>query len=204
MASSQPYEPDGFDAANLNPFAHDPSLSQSVWGSPPSSALDNDDSSSLHRDSVIGNSMFESALSPSRFGTNSLDNETETQESDSEPSTTLFTQSSLVPDASSVVSNHVAPEPEETTSESQQQEQDKPTEVSVANKADTENDKSVESNAPETTTKLAPPAAKVPRKKYKLTLKVTALERNGKKDPIIKFDAYVSTFCNYLSSLLID
>lgn len=32
---------------------------------------------------------------------------------------------------------------------------------------------------------------KAPKKKYKLILKVTALERQGKKDSIIKFDAYV-------------
>lgn len=33
MASSTSYEPDGFDAANLNPFAQESPLSQSVWGS---------------------------------------------------------------------------------------------------------------------------------------------------------------------------
>lgn len=38
------------------------------------------------------------------------------------------------------------------------------------------------------------PAAELPAKpvkKYKLVLKITDLERNGKKDPIFRFDAYV-------------
>lgn len=41
----------------------------------------------------------------------------------------------------------------------------------------------------------APVAAPAkPVKKYKLVLKVTGLERQGKKDPIFRFDAYVSSF----------
>lgn len=35
------------------------------------------------------------------------------------------------------------------------------------------------------------PAPVKPVKKYKLVLKITALERQGKKDPIFRFDAYV-------------
>lgn len=48
-------------------------------------------------------------------------------------------------------------------------------------------------NVEETVATSEPKAA--PRrqlKKYRLTTKVTAIERQGKKDPIIRFDAYVS------------
>lgn len=38
------------------------------------------------------------------------------------------------------------------------------------------------------------PAPVKPVKKYKLVLKITGLERQGKKDPIFCFDAYVCQF----------
>lgn len=51
------------------------------------------------------------------------------------------------------------------------------------------------------------PAAELPAKpvkKYKLVLKITDLERNGKKDPIFRFDAYVRFlvyFSRYFTNL---
>lgn len=59
-------------------------------------------------------------------------------------------------------------------------------------------------NAKETATFSEPKAG--PRrqlKKYRLTTKVTAIERQGKKDPIIRFDAYVSTICFRANQLFI-
>lgn len=188
MASSTSYEPDGFDAANLNPFAQESPLSQSVWGS---SELDNEDSS--FRNDTIEPSPFQTIPSSTnaKFESND-DQEQSFQSFDTQSSTAPSTESPLLTAASST-GDH--PQSIDTTSESQKPDPTEPRTPTATTPADTGvlgNPQKPNSESSETTTKPQPSADKQPKKKYKLIFKVTGLERNGKKDPIIKFDAYTT------------
>lgn len=148
MASSVPYDPDGFDSPDVNPFAQEESLSSSQWKT-----------EDVDKDEQNDNLQQSKADESTDAESHSKDKPTETEQSDATQNTTN-TQSSK-PSASQ---------------ESSTQPQPTSTNTPVSNPAQQQ----------QTT------APKPQKKKYKLLLKVTGLERQGKKDPIIKFDAFVS------------
>lgn len=193
MTSSVPYDPEGFEA-DSNPFAHETSMSSSTWGDTPSPAKPTSTTTpdSIHDDSANDlNKHFQkesvSTLTP---------NSTSSPHDHFNPPYTGDSKHTLPENSQLDSSVASSSQPTDVTLSKEQQ----PTENDISttenpNTTVTTNESLTSSlitngNDEQATTSPAPPT-KSPKKKYKLILKVTGLERNGKKDPIIRFDAYV-------------
>jgi hypothetical protein len=91
------------------------------------------------------------------------------------------------------------PEHQSEPSFSQEARLEHPPDQSQSQQQPPPNDAPASENAPQ----KAPTQKRKERPSYKLQAKITSLERNGRKDPILKFDVYVCCYYSLVRARLI-